>query len=223
MARARSGRFLVVDDEDVWRRTGVLSLSPFGSVVTASTVAEAHAALDAHGDFTGYVVDLVLPDGSGFEILTTVRSRGSDAKALVLTGHHERPQINRARDLRSEFLCKPVETSQLTSFGRRAVILAWTRSARITALLEPYADERQLSPRETEIVAGAVTGLPRRLVAEQLGVSENTLKVQIRHLLLKCGEASLDALADTVLRRAFTSPWRGPEDGRGNAGSAPPR
>ena len=197
-------RFLVVDDDEVWRRYGARAFAPFGHVHTESRLAEARAVLEAHADWAGLVVDLVLSDGSGFELLEELRDKGASIPALVLTSHHDRERINRARSLHAEFVCKPPEFESFEGFARRAIAYHWTRDFRVAQLVDALAVERALTPRESEIAAAAVAGMPRRLVASELVVSENTLKVQIRQLLLKCRSASLDEIADGILRQALS-------------------
>src|SRR5512139_24811 len=152
MERERSGRFLVVDDEEVWRRHVAVALGPFGEVVTLESQAAALAAMETQS-FLGFVVDAILPDGSGFAIIEAARARRSTAPALVLTSHHDREQVNRAHSLQAEFVCKPPAVEQLAGFGRRAVVVDWTGSRRVASLIDDFSAERHLTPRETEIVA----------------------------------------------------------------------
>jgi hypothetical protein len=43
------------------------------------------------------------------------------------------------------------------------------------------------------------------MVRKRLGISENTLKCQVKGLLRKCGERNMDALAKNILRTALLS------------------
>lgn len=198
-----SGGFLVIDDEEVWRRLVVSIVSPFRSVHAASSLAEAEKMLERHAPLLGLLLDIQLGDGSGLDFLESIRMRGVDTPALVLTGHQDATRINRARTLRAEFLCKPPASENLVSFARRALALHWTRNERVARRIDVFAVEQRLTPRESELVCAAVAGMPRRLVAEEIGVSENTLKAQIRRLLLKCGAGDLDDLAGVILREAL--------------------
>jgi FixJ family two-component response regulator len=145
----------------------------------------------------------VVGDGSGLDVLQTLRQQGAKTPALVLTGHRDAGRINRARALNAEFLCKPAEDESLESFARRAIALHWTRSERVARRIDAFAVEHRLTPRESELVAAAVAGMPRRLVAEELCVSENTLKAQIRLLLVKCDTPDLDDLSNEILKQAL--------------------
>lgn len=195
--------FLVIDDEEVWRRFAVHIMSPFGDVHATSSLEEAFAALEQNASWLGLVIDIELGDGSGLDFLDTVRKKELATPALVLTGHHDAHRINRARAMNAEFLCKPPDSENLAGFARRAVAIHWTKSERVARRIDAFALERRLTPREAELVCAAVAGMPRRLVADELGVSENTLKVQIRRLLLKCGAEDLDDLSDAILRQAL--------------------
>jgi DNA-binding NarL/FixJ family response regulator len=202
MLDQKKRRFLIVDSDETWRRFVADILAPFGSVQAVAHAGEALAAVQ-ESKWVGLVLDAVLSDGCGFELLTRVRALGVPLPALVLTTHHDRERVNRAHALQAEFLCKPPEADSVASFARRAVAYHWTRSPRIASILDAMATERQLTPRESELIAAAIAGMPRRLVADELGVSENTVKVQIRLLLVKCGVNNLDELADGIVRRAL--------------------
>lgn len=202
MSDQKKHRFLIVDSDETWRRLVGDILSSYGSVHAVGQASDALAAVQ-ESKWIGMVLDAVLSDGCGFELLTKVRALGAPLPALVLTTHHDRERVNRAHALQAEFLCKPAEADGVASFARRAVAYHWTRSPRIASILHTMASERQLTPRESELIAAAIAGMPRRLVAEELGVSENTLKVQVRLLLVKCGVSNLDELADGIVRRAL--------------------
>jgi FixJ family two-component response regulator len=203
MQGAHRQRFLVVDGDDAWQSRVALALSPFGGSRSVSDAPAAVAAFHESSAWIGIVLEAVIADGSGFDLLTDLRALGVTIPALMLTGFHDRDRINRAHSLQAEFLCKPPEEGAIASFARRAVVYHWTRSRRIARILDAMALDRGLTPREAELVAAAVAGMPRRLVAEELGVSENTLKVQVRLLLVKCQANNLDELADVILRRAL--------------------
>ena len=202
MGEPKKHRFLIADSDETWRRLVSDILSPYGSVHSVGQAGEALAAVQ-ESKWLGLVLDAVLSDGCGFELLTSIRALGVPLPALVLTTHHDRERVNRAHALQAEFLCKPPEADSVASFARRAVAYHWTRSRRVASILDAMAAERQLTPRESELIAAAIAGMPRRLVADELGVSENTVKVQIRLLLVKCGVSNLDELADGIVRRAL--------------------
>lgn len=61
--------------------------------------------------------------------------------------------------------------------------------------------DRQLTRRERDIVDLVVRALPNREIAQRLGISEHTVKVQLGRLFAKLGVRSRLQLAMRVLRR----------------------
>lgn len=203
MREGKRTRFLIVDSDAGWRQKLVDAFSGYGGASGAADTKTALSAIRASPGWVALVLDAVLADGSGFELLAQVQELGLSLPALVLTSQYDRESVNRADSLRAEFLCKPPAEESLTSFARRAVAYHWTRSRRLATIVDAIALERHLTYRESELVAAALAGMPRRLIAEELGVTENTIKVQVRLLLTKCRMSSLDELADALLRRAL--------------------
>jgi DNA-binding NarL/FixJ family response regulator len=72
--------------------------------------------------------------------------------------------------------------------------------ARTLSAVETVAAKHTLSPIEREILAAALLGQDRRSIIDARHVSPNTLKTQVRRLLLKTGYFTLDDLRDAVLR-----------------------
>lgn len=69
--------------------------------------------------------------------------------------------------------------------------------------IELMARERALTSKQVELIAYATTDVERADLVEKLGVSNNTVKTRVRHLLRALDEKSLDTLGKTVLRRAL--------------------
>jgi DNA-binding CsgD family transcriptional regulator len=67
------------------------------------------------------------------------------------------------------------------------------------------AETRGLTGREVQLLSYCLADEPRARVRRRLGISENTLKTQVKALLRKCGERNVDALAKNVLRAALLS------------------
>lgn len=69
--------------------------------------------------------------------------------------------------------------------------------------IEMLAREHGLTPKQVELVAYSTTDVDRTELVTKLGVSTNTVKTRVRHLLRTLDEKSLDSLGKTVLRRAL--------------------
>ncbi|HSJ71297.1 MAG TPA: response regulator [Acidimicrobiia bacterium] len=114
-------RVLAVDDSHVMRRLVEVSLGELDlEVVTAGSGAEAKAALDAHAPDL-LILDLGLPDMSGWDILDFVRESPSldGLDVIVLSGYDDVEDIERGRTGNvASYLVKPFLPSDL----RRAVL-----------------------------------------------------------------------------------------------------
>jgi DNA-binding NarL/FixJ family response regulator len=93
--------------------------------------------------------------------------------------------------------------ASLVSFVQRALGLHFSGSPRVAAVVRALAEERKLTPRELSLLAYALGDESRARVRRRLGVSENTLKTEVRGLIRKCGARNTDALAKALLRTAL--------------------
>lgn len=84
---------LLVDDEDVVRRTLVRLLERIGvEVLGAADGANALLLLDAHPEVSAAIVDLSMPGMSGEELLQRIRAARVDLPVLILSGHAPRKE-----------------------------------------------------------------------------------------------------------------------------------
>jgi two-component system OmpR family response regulator len=121
-----SARLLVVDDEATILEllSGSLRLAGF-EVVTAASGAEAvRAAASARPDLV--LMDVMLPDGDGFEALRRIRSAGSEVPVIFLTARYEVPDRVRGFSLGGDdYVTKPFSLEEL--LGRIGAVLKRTR------------------------------------------------------------------------------------------------
>jgi two-component system response regulator PilR (NtrC family) len=107
-------RLLVVEDDDISRGALVALFRRLGlDVDSARTLSEAQVKLAAAPpDFV--ILDLMLPDGNGIEILRHVRTAGLPVRVAVTTGVFDWHLLDDVRKLGPERLYqKPVDAAQL--------------------------------------------------------------------------------------------------------------
>lgn len=107
-----STRVLVVEDDPVARRAITMILGRLGFVTAeATTVAEAMHALSAKPDWI--LLDLMLPDGDGADVLRKVTSASPSTRTCVVSGCC-RTRLDEARCLGAHHvLTKPLEVGRL--------------------------------------------------------------------------------------------------------------
>src|SRR5260370_39638146 len=103
-------RFLVVEDAPVLSDGLKLGLGLSGATVDAvATCADACAALAA-SSFDAVVLDLMLPDGSGLDVLADLRRTGNKTPVLLLPALDEVSDRIKALDTGADdYLVKPFD------------------------------------------------------------------------------------------------------------------
>jgi two-component system, OmpR family, response regulator len=123
---ATSARLLVVDDEATILEllSGSLRLAGF-EVTTAASGAEAvRAAASRRPDLV--LLDVMMPDGDGFEVLRRIRSGGAEVPVIFLTARDEEPdRVTGFAVGGDDYVTKPFSLNEL--LGRIRAVLRRTR------------------------------------------------------------------------------------------------
>ncbi len=181
---------LIVEDDREVARAVVRRVPDSLQTVVVASVAEALGAMAMPVPLAGAVVDIGLPDGSGLKVVEGLRDKHPQLPVMVLTATLDRELINAVHALGAEYVCKPDFDENLQSFLHR-IDPNNQGDNRFVAALEEATTRFRLTRRETRILSEALDGVPRNRLAEVLGVSENTVKTQIRSLLDKMSQSSL--------------------------------
>ena len=109
-------RILVVEDDPVLSDGLKVGLGLYGATLDiVSSCADGHAALAADA-FDALVLDLMLPDGSGLDLLAALRSRGDRTPVLLLTALDEVADRIRGLDAGADdYLGKPFDLEELAA------------------------------------------------------------------------------------------------------------
>lgn len=191
------GRVLIVEPDDAAAKVIARECSRVRRVTVLTTVAEATRALEA-GALSALITEQRLPDGAGLEVVRRCRAAWPFLPVLVLTSETAPHVINRAHVLRAEFVAKPARRRNLRIFLRRAVAFERVSDGRVSSVIADAVERHRLSPRESDILAAAVHGVPRKTIADQIGTTENTIKTCVRSVLRKCERASVDELVRSL-------------------------
>jgi two-component system vancomycin resistance associated response regulator VraR len=149
------------------------------------------------------LVDVNLPDGLGTDLIREIRRRDPVLPILMLTGSDERGWANEAHALGVEFVFKPIVTESLERFSARAVARASSGDDSLAAVVSELVSSHGLSPREVQVLTLSLGGTPRVALTDEMGVSDNTVKTTVRHLLRKTTADTLDDLVQYVMRAAL--------------------
>jgi DNA-binding NarL/FixJ family response regulator len=156
--------------------------------------------LGATQRFAGVIVE----HAPGLEAwLGKLRQSAPSLPVLVLTPVVDAAFLARLQARNIEIATMPVHLPQLVAFVQRALVSDYLPHDRVARMVAHLATARDLTPREVQLVSFCLGDETRARVRRRLGISENTLKTQIKSLLRKCGERNVDALAKNLLRAAL--------------------
>lgn len=115
-------RLLVVDDDDGVRAVATEVFRRAGYDVSAASSGQQAAALLEEGDFVAAVVDLVLPDTSGLQVLEQVREANPETVMVVITGYASLDSAMEAVRLGAyDYLRKPFTAEDLLRVVQQGV------------------------------------------------------------------------------------------------------
>jgi DNA-binding NarL/FixJ family response regulator len=200
-------RILLVDDHELIRNGlgAVIDLEDDLTVIaTASSVAE---ALTAYAELKPDVViaDLQLQDGTGLDIVRSIRKGADEVGLIVLTMHSGDDQIFAAMEAgASAFVGKDTRATEVVSAAKHAAVAPRTfLCAGLSAAMMRRATNPtppRLSAREEEVLSLLADGLGTSEIAGRLYLSESTAKTHITHIYQKLGAANRAQALVTAMR-----------------------
>jgi DNA-binding NarL/FixJ family response regulator len=134
------------------------------------------------------LMDLRLPDMSGISAVTAIRGEFPDAKVIMLTTFEGDVEIQRAlaAGVRA-YLLKSAPLEELVEVIRKVHTGRKHLPAQVADNLAQHFSDDSLSEREVEVLRRMAEGDRNRDIGEQLSISEETVKVHIRHIMDKLG------------------------------------
>jgi DNA-binding NarL/FixJ family response regulator len=207
-------RVVLADDHGVIRDGLGRLISALEDIELAGIAADGQQAVERAREVEPDVVlmDLDMPTMDGIEATRRILAERPGTAVLILTSFSDRPRILGALDAGAcGYLLKDVSSDEVAE-GIRA-------AARGEAPLDPRAARTVLtarsepdplsgfSPREREVLALLAEGLPNKLIARRLGITEKTVKAHLTQVFRVIGvtdrtQAALWAERHGVGRRA---------------------
>jgi FixJ family two-component response regulator len=183
--------YIVDDDPSVRRSLGRLVRSVG---LTAKSFASAREFLQyGHREEIGcLVLDVRMPEISGLDLQEKLAKAGILLPIIFISGHGTVPMSVRAMKAGAvDFLLKPFDGQDLLDAVYRAIDRCKQGKAEREELKELQARVRSLTPKEHEVFACVITGMPNKNIADRLATAEKTVKVHRASIMKKMGAQSL--------------------------------
>lgn len=159
------------------------------------------------------LMDLIMPEMNGVEATRLVKQHSPRTQIIVLTSYHDDEHIFPAiRAGALSYLLKGVSLDELTQAVRKAAqgeaVLHARVAARLVNELRGPSQEKallydSLSQREREVLRLISDGKPNVQIAEELFISERTVKSHVNNILSKLHVADRTQAAIFVWREGF--------------------
>jgi len=199
-------RVFSIDDHPLLRE-GIAALvnnQPDMTLVgVASTGAEGVELYKQHlPDVT--LLDLRLPDMSGIDVLIAIRTEFSDARIIILTTFEGDVEIHRALEAGARgYVLKNMPPSELLDVIRQVHAGKKRIPSAIASQLAEHMSDESLTEREVEVLRQVADGNKNREIAKNLFISEETVKVHIKHIMEKLGATDRTQAVSIGVRRGI--------------------
>lgn len=208
-----SKRVLIVDDHEVVR-IGLRCLLEKAGMQIAGEASDSVSALKLAETTKPDLIllDVRMPQTDGLACLTSLREKSLEVPVLMFSGYDNPTYYARARALGAVgYLLKSVQSTELIDAVNKALAgeQIWSREGtrRVTgALSTPRSQldlEVPLTKREDEVLKQLALGLSNKEIALALGISYETVKEHVQHILRKLGVADRTQAAVWAVRRGL--------------------
>ena len=199
-------RILTVDDHPLLR-DGIASL--VGTQSDMAVVAEASNGREAIEKFRKLrpdvtLMDLRMPDMNGIEAITQIMGEFASAKIVVLTTYSGDAQIVRALKAGAQgYLLKGLLRKELLDTIRAVHAGKKRISPEVAGQVAEYAADSSLTTREIDVLHLIAQGNANKMIADQLAVTEDTVKAHVKSILSKLGANDRTHAVTIALKRGI--------------------
>ena len=195
MSNPEASTILLIDDHPMLR-TGVkqlISMAPELAVVGEAGNGEQGVLLAEELDPDLILLDLNMPGMNGLETLDCLREKPLSGRIVVFSvSNHEEDVVTALKRGADGYLLKDMEPEDLLKALQQAAAGEMVLSEALTPVLAASLranratsdrDVNLLTPRERDILKLIAQGLPNKMIARRLDITESTVKVHVKHLL----------------------------------------
>ncbi|MBN8487790.1 MAG: response regulator transcription factor [Burkholderiales bacterium] len=194
MHAAQDIHCLLVDDHALFADALGLLIAhrhPLVRLASSNRLANALQQLRLEPRTSLVLLDLNLPDSRGLDTLTQLREAAPMARIIVLSADDRAETVLAALDAgASGFIPKSADSTALDQALRTVLGGGVHVPAAVARREEGSADLPPLTARQLDVFRCLISGLPNKLIARQLGLSDSTVKTHVQAIFDKLGVTS---------------------------------
>jgi DNA-binding NarL/FixJ family response regulator len=150
------------------------------------------------------LMDLRLPDRSGIDTMIAIRTEFPDARIIMLTTFEGDVEIKRALEAGARgYMLKSMPPKELVEVIRQVHAGKKRIPPQLAAQLAEHMSDEALTEREVEVLGQIAGGNRNRDIAERLFITEETVKVHIKHIMEKLGASDRTQAVAIGIRRGI--------------------
>jgi DNA-binding NarL/FixJ family response regulator len=150
------------------------------------------------------LMDLRLPDLSGIDAMIAIRTEFPEARIIMLTTFEGDVEIQRALQAGARaYLLKNMPPNEIVDVIRQVRAGKKRVPPEVAAQLAEHMSDEDLTSREVEVLQKVAGGNRNRDIADLLFISEETVKVHIKHIMDKLGAKDRTQAIAIAVRRGI--------------------
>jgi DNA-binding NarL/FixJ family response regulator len=150
------------------------------------------------------LMDLRLPDISGVDTMIAIRREFPEARIVMLTTFEGDVEVKRALEAGARgYVLKSMPPKDLVEVIRQVHLGKKRIPSQLAAQLAEHMSDEALTDREVEVLRRISGGNRNRDIADQLFISEETVKVHIKHIMEKLGASDRTQAVAIGIRRGI--------------------
>ena len=150
------------------------------------------------------LLDVRMPDRNGIEALKDILKANPKARVVMLTTSDAEEDVFRAIEEGAlGYVMKDSEIEVISKAIRSAMAGEVFMTDDVRKIYETRKDSKGLSPREAEALKLAATGANNGVIAKEMGLSENSVKMFLKRAFFKLGASNRAEAVQLAIKRGL--------------------